>query len=216
VIRWTNPVSEVEDAALFVWTCEGRPALAGTFLWQKGVGVYHEFQSLSLGPLRAERDGESVWVSRRPGIEFAPVPDAPTPADAPNRRLVQMRALAEDYRSEAIKGPPFYGEKSVSKFRLLPKPLLRYCDREHPERDGAIFAFVQGTDPEALLILESRAHASGARWEFAMAPMTGWQAKGWYKEKEVWSVERRHPAHDPTQPYFVAGPFPFDRYRSGR
>lgn len=214
-IRWTNPVSEVEDAALFLWTCEGRPALAGTFLRQKGVGMYHEFQSLSPGPLRAVRAGKPVWISARPGIAFAPVPEAPAPADTSNRRLLQMKAMAEDFRAEAVKGPPFYGENSISLFRLLPRPLLRYSDPDRPEREGAVFAFVQGTDPEALLILENRAHDGGARWEFAMAPMTGWQARGYYKGKEVWSVGRRHPGHDPSQPYFVAGPFPFQDDASG-
>jgi hypothetical protein len=55
--------------------------------------------------------------------------------------------------------------------RLLAKPLLSYHER--PERDGAIFAFVQDTDPEVLLILENRAHGDGTRWEFAIAPMNG-------------------------------------------
>lgn len=208
-IRWSKPVSKLEDAALFVWTCEGRPVVAGTFLWQGDVGLYHEFQSLAVEPLRAERDGKSVWVSPKPGIKFAPVPGAPVPAGTRHKRLIQMKALAEEFRSEAIKGPPFYGENSVYKFRLLPKPLLRYGDQERPELEGAIFAFVQDTDPEVLLLLENRAHGGGTRWEFAMAPMTGWKVKGWHKELEVWSVERTHPAHDPTQPYFVAGPFPY-------
>jgi hypothetical protein len=205
VIRWTKPAGEIEDAALFIWTCEDRPVVAATFLWQKNIGLYHEFQSLSLEPLKAERHGESVWVTTKPGIKFAPVPDAPIPADTRNKRLVQMKALAEEFHSEAIKGPPFYAEKSVYKFRLLPKPLLTYHER--PDRDGAIFAFVQDTDPEVLLILENRAHGDGTRWEFAIAPMTGWQLNAWHKALKVWSVERRHPAHDPTQTYFVAGPF---------
>jgi hypothetical protein len=205
VIRWTKPAGEIEDAALFVWTCEDRPVVAATFLWQKNIGLYHEFQSLSLEPLKAERHGESVWVTTKPGIKFAPVPDAPVPADTRNKRLVQMKALADEFRSEAIKGPPYYTENSVYKFRLLPKPLLSYHER--PERDGAIFAFVQDTDPEVLLVLENRAHGDGTRWEFAIAPMTGWPLSAWHKALKVWSIGRRHPGNDPTQTYFVAGPF---------
>jgi len=209
-IRWNKPVSNIKDAAMFFWMREGRPVAAGTFLWQGGSGLYHEFQSLVPGPLRAERDGKPVWGTVKPGVTFAPVPGAPAPADARNKRLVQMKTLAEGFRTEAIKSPPFYGENSVYKFRLLPRPLVRYADPVRPEREGAVFAFVQDTDPEVLLILENRAHAGGTRWEFALAPMMGWQAKGWYKDLEVWSVGRQHPAHDPAQPYFVAGPFPVD------
>src|SRR5262249_31086756 len=113
-----------------------------------------------------------------------------------------------EFRSEAVKGAPFYAENSVYRFRLLPKPLLRYGDLERRELEGALFAFVQDTDPEALLILENRAHKDTTRGEFAMAPMTAWPVKGWYKDVEVYPIERRHPAPDPTKPYFVAGPFP--------
>jgi hypothetical protein len=121
-----------------------------------------------------------------------------------------MKAMAEDFRTEAIKEPPFYAKHSVYKFRLLPRPLYRYNDPQHPEREGAIFAFVQDTDPEVLLILENRPHGSETRWEFALAPMTGWQLTGWHKDQEVWSIRNRHPAHDPSQAYFVAGPFPIE------
>ena len=208
VIRFSKPVSELQDAALFIWMCEGRPVAAGTFLWQRDIGLYHEFQSLALEPLQAERDGKMAWEPAEPGIKFAPIPDAPAPADTPNKRLVQMKALAEDFHSEATKGAPFYAENSVYRFRLLPRPLLRYSDPKRPELEGVIFAFVQDTDPEALLIVENRARGDKTGWEFAMAPMTGWPVKGWYKDREVWSIERRHPAPDPTKPYFVAGPFP--------
>jgi hypothetical protein len=204
-IRWSKPAGEIEDAALFFWMCDGRPVAAGSFLWQKRVGFYHEFQSLIPGSIRGERGGHSVWATAEPGIRFAPVPDAPIPAESSNRRLIQMRAMAESFRAEAVKEPPFYGKHSVYKFRLLAKPLLRYDDAKP---DGAIFAFVQDTDPEVLLVLQSHPHENGTRWEYAFAPMTGWQLKAWHKEQEVWSIGNRHPGHDPSKPYFVAGPFP--------
>jgi hypothetical protein len=79
-IRWSKAVSELKDAALFVWMFEGRPVAAGTFLWQRDIGLYHEFQSLAVEPLKAERDGKSVWEPAQPGIKFAPIPDAFDPA----------------------------------------------------------------------------------------------------------------------------------------
>jgi len=211
VFRWNNSVSDIQDAALYIWLLDGRPVAAGSFLWQARAGRYHEFQSLALEPLRAERNAEVAWEPAQAGITFIAVPDAPHPADTSNKRLVQMQSLAERFRLEATKGPPFYGENSVYQFRLIRKPLLRYGDSKRVELEGAIFAFVQGTDPEVLLILENRAHGKETGWEFALAQMTGWPVKGWYDELEVWSIERRHPAADPTKPYFVAGPFPDTR-----
>ena len=215
-IRWSKPAGEIEDAALYFWTSEGRPVAAGTFLWQKDVGLYHEFQSLTAGAIRGERDGSLVWESSRPGLVFAPVPSASVPVDSATNRQTQLKALAEEFRAEAIKEPPFYGKHSIYKFRLLPKPLLRYADLNRPELDGAVFAFAQDTDPEVLLILENRPHDRGTRWEYALAPMTGWELKAWHKDVEVWSIGNRHPGHDPTQPYFVAGPFPAQETSKGK
>ena len=39
--------------------------------------------------------------------------------------------------------------------RLLPKPLYRYEPKAGPVIDGAVFAFVMGTDPESLLLIEA-------------------------------------------------------------
>ena len=38
----------------------------------------------------------------------------------------------------------------------MPQPLLRYAAPDSGVIDGAVFAFAEATDPEALLILEAR------------------------------------------------------------
>jgi hypothetical protein len=206
LFRWSKPISEIQDAVLFVWTIDGRPVAAGAFLVTR-LGECHEFQSLALEPLRAERGDKTAWEPALPGIQFEIVPGSPAPAEAANRRLIQMTSLAEQFRIEAMKGPPFYPENSVQTLRLLPKPLLRYGDPKRAELDGAIFVFAHDTDPEALLLIENRERGDKTGWEFAMAPMTSWELKGWHQSKSVWSAERR-PVAEPTRPYFVAGPFP--------
>lgn len=208
LIRFTKVLSEVDDAAMFVWLSNGRPVVAETMLVQRTLGLYHEFQSLALEPLQAERGGKTVWKPRQAGIAFAPVPDCDRPADSAARRFTQMKSLAERFRAQAVKGPPFYAEGSVYHLRLLPQPMLRYRDSQHPERDGALFAFCQDTDPEALLLIESRLRDGQPGWEFAFAPMTGWPVQAFHRDEPVWSVERQHPAKDPELTYFVAGPYP--------
>ena len=57
--------------------------------------------------------------------------------------------------------------------RLLPKPLYRYERPDGPtsSSDGALFAFVLGTDPEVFLLLEA-ADRPGAL-ELAIRPRPG-------------------------------------------
>ena len=49
LLRWTNPVAEEEDAALFLWTRDGRPEAVAQFFVRKDNWM-HEFQSLNLKP----------------------------------------------------------------------------------------------------------------------------------------------------------------------
>jgi hypothetical protein len=140
VFRWSKSISDIEDAALYVWMLDGHPVAAGSFLRLSRLGYCHEFQSLALESLQAERADKSVWEPAQPGITFAPVPDAPTPADTANQRRIQMTSLAEQFPSEAVKGPPFYPENSVHPMRLLPKPLLRFGDPQRPDQGGELRA----------------------------------------------------------------------------
>ena len=112
------------------------------------------------------------------------------------------------FRAEAVKGPPAYSEDSVWKLRLNSQPLLQYRQPDAPDHEGAIFAFAMDTDPEVLLLIENRVRMGKTGWECELAPVTGWSAKAWFKDKFIWEQERQHPAADPTLPYFVHGPIP--------
>ncbi|MGE5193539.1 MAG: hypothetical protein ACM3U2_13680, partial [Deltaproteobacteria bacterium] len=143
--RWNNLIAGTKDAALFLWMADGRPAVACTILWRPELGMFHEFQSLALQPLQAERAGKKEWEVSQPGIRFAPVAGAPQPESTAARRLNQMKKLAGQFSAEVVKGPPAYPEGSVWQLRLLPKPVARYGGSQHPARDGAVFAFCQDT-----------------------------------------------------------------------
>jgi len=206
--RWSNPPADTKDAALFFWIADDRPVAVGTMIWYPKIGFVHEFQSLALESLTAERGGEKVWRPTTPGIKFAPLSDAPRPEATEAKRLVQMKTFAARFRAEVVKGPPAFPEGSVWQLRLLPKPLIRYGNPERLARDGAIFAYCQDTDPDVFLVLEARGEGKDAAWHYAVGPMTGWEATGWWGDKLVWSQKHLNGANDPKLPYFVTGPFP--------
>ena len=53
--------------------------------------------------------------------------------------------------------------------------------------DGALFALVQGTDPEAFVVLESRGQGKDAHWEYAVARFTDLEVRVRLKDREVFS-----------------------------
>jgi hypothetical protein len=200
IFRMDNPVSGTREGAIFLWTDAetGRPE-AAIQVFRTSTGFWmHEWTSLAIGPIVAEVGEDPKWRPSKPGLEFKPLSDAPTPAPTPEARLRQLRALAEGFSaSDNFRG------NGWSQLRLLPKPWLRYGKAGSAVEDGALFAQVLGTDPEVFLVIESRKNpAGGLRWEYALAPMSSFELKVSLKGNEVWTVPWRKSAKDPGDPFF--------------
>jgi hypothetical protein len=187
IFLWTDPTGRPEAAAqVFLHRYQGRPDGE----W------HHEFTSLSTVPFEATLQGARRWWPAEAGVEFKPLPGAPKPAATEAQRLRQMRAMAADFRAEDN-----FGDKGWEVLRLLTTPIARYGKSGKTPEDGALFAFVEGTDPELFLFLEVRKGATGPEWQFALAPMSCWALKAEYKGQVVWSLPLRDTSN-PSKPFF--------------
>ena len=168
VLQWNNPARTGEDGATFVWTDRGQPiAIGSMFRYRVKDTIYtkHEFHSLATGPLTCRVGGETVWKPSSPGIAFAPLPDAPTPALGSKQRTLQMRTFARDFGGILLDE-----KKERSELRLVPKPIFEYEPTDGEVVQGAIFSHAFGTDPEILIILEAaRTAGREPAWRFAIA-----------------------------------------------
>jgi hypothetical protein len=205
-LRWTNTVSGTKDGIVGVWTSGGRPDVVVQFAGYGASWIFH-FESTSLAPLTLNHKGATLWTPKAPGVTLRPIPDAPAPADTPVKRATQMRRLAE--RFEVVDDfHPIYTDPKTERhvLRLLTKPLYRYEVAEKPAAensatgnsaagkpgtgeliDGALFGFVLGTDPEALLMIEAYKSPEATEWRYAFAPMTVYGLVARLDETEVWN-----------------------------
>jgi hypothetical protein len=198
VLRWSNPERNSGDGCLYLFTDKGRPQAALTiYLTEDRKAWNHEFQSLAEQSLVAKKGQAVAWEPDQSGVKFEPAPGAPAPAEAAAGRLVQMRALADRFTATVT----FRGDKSA--LRRLTAPVYRYGDPKGDPLDGAVFAFVQATDPEVLLLLEVRGSGSKAQWHYALARQTMWVLEVEYDGRRVWAVEKWDRAtSNPRQTYF--------------
>jgi len=200
LLQWSNPVSGSFHGSVFLWTDRGRPeVVASIYRWYSRtphLGV--ELHSLASGPVRAEREGRIEWSTDRPGVAFRPIPDAPEPADSPDRRMRQMRDLARQFIAEET------DRNNVSRgLRLLSQPLYRYPATHPYVIDGALFTFAEATDTEILLMLEARRGKDGPAWHYALARMNSVSLRVFHSRREVWSVPTLpwEQVFDARQPY---------------
>jgi len=192
LLRWSNPTNGEVHGSVFLWTRDGCPEAATStykFFDRKQVNV--ELVSLSEFPFRARRSNRLRWTPEA-GITFKPVPDAPPAAEMGQRRQFQMRSLARKYTGAlADRGD----DTTLSQLRLLPRPLHAY-ESSDASREGALFAFVNTTDPEILLMIESRKTARGREWMFAAARMHFCRLQLKFEDKVVWEVTQAAPPWD--------------------
>ncbi|MDR3636294.1 MAG: hypothetical protein P4L84_21000 [Isosphaeraceae bacterium] len=202
VLRFTNTVGSTRDGAVFLWLGDhGRPAAAVQFSLRRDGLWFHELSSLCERPLVAESPRGTVWSPMRGGIEFKPLPGVPKPAGTPEQRLRQMRALAAEFTVEDA-----FRHQDWQKLRMLSKPFARYGEPGSDLIDGALFAYVVTTDPEALLMIEARQAKDGAEWHYAFAPMTIYALRGLRKSDQVWTLPFRDSngiSSNPNEPFYV-------------
>src|SRR5262245_25688718 len=187
VLRWPNPTRDVPDGATFVWTRDGRPLAIGCVWRFRGLGF--AFHSLAQEPVQATRGGKEVWKCDRRGMTLEPFADAPVPAKTAATRAAQIRDLARRFDCRLA-------GRGNEDLRLLTRPVY-VCDLNGDKLpDLALFAFVQGTDPEVILLLETVDTAKGQEWRFALTRRSMVALEAELDGKKVWSVEGSVGARD--------------------
>ena len=212
IIKWSNPVSGA-DGAVFVWTSDGRPvALAKCHLNNRNFYHIETLISISDNRLRMSEAGQVSWEPTEPGVKFATLEDLGAPAATEPLRLAQMRRAVREFRFVDNWGENGGTTKSEWELRLMPAPLLRYSSASEKIIDGALFAFAQGTNPEALVLVEAVESETGRVWRAAPSRLSGYQMRGWHKDRLVLDVEKVQPAIRTAslfQRSRTVSPFPF-------
>jgi hypothetical protein len=187
VLRWSNPARGVIHGNVFLWTRDGRPlVVASLHKWfTPFTHMSHEFQSLTEESLRATFHGKPVWKTSEPGLAFVDLPQAPAPAENEAQRLLQLKQLAKDFTASEKDR-----DETPVELRLLPQPIHRYAAPKKGIINGAMFAFVLGTDPELFLLIEARGeNIASARWKFAATRMNSIELRLRHRDVQVWSRE---------------------------
>jgi hypothetical protein len=203
-LRWSNRVRGQGSmyGLTVIWADAVRPcAIASIYPWAGELA--QDYDSLTREPnLVAKQNGQAVWRPEKAGLEFRAVPDAPPPAESATRRRLQLKELAGRFSLTMVGWNA--DDSDREELRLLPQWLYRYGEEGRDVLDGALFAYVLGTDPEAALLLEAyRANDDQAyQWQFAFVRQTSGGLEARLGDEVVWSAQKRPFEDDPSQPHF--------------
>jgi hypothetical protein len=170
LLRFDNPVSGILDGFVFLWTDGGRPAaLMKSYYNSERASWGRTYISLSTGPIEM-REGDRVqWEPHEPGLAFAALDPSQPPAKSARARLAQMHDLAGRFRvvdNWGLRDPTNWD------LRLLTTPIYRYDVPDQQVVDGAVFAYVLTSSPEAIVLVEARQEVGGPKWYYAVSRAT--------------------------------------------
>jgi hypothetical protein len=184
IFKYTDPARTYVAAAIWKLGEKGRPkALMSTELRRQYGGtprIIYEYLSLTTTPFTA-KGGDVNWSPEGSALEFKAVPEAPQPEKTPERRLLQLRAIARRFGGYEVLG------QERSELRLLPQPIDRYAPSSEERADGALFLLSIGTNPEVALFIET----DGKTWTYAAGRLAGAGKIGLtLDEKPAWEGPR--------------------------
>lgn len=206
-LLWTNNVRGSATGATVLYLADGVPqAVACIYPWEGKLN--HDLDSMSTERLSARRDNQVIWHPTEPGIELQTVTNVQAPAEKPLSRLRQMKAIASRYECTMLGWK--LDKTDREPLRLLPQPIYRYPENHSRYLDGAVFAFVLGTDPEILLKIEAdQKSGESPVWQVAFCRRTSGELEAKLHDQIVWHAAAHPPSSDSEQIHFViASPLP--------
>jgi hypothetical protein len=190
-LRWSNPTAGEVYGDIYLYTNAGRPAAMISYYrwfspdWGKTVEV-HSFHPDKIVGMA---DGVRFWAPLSGGLMYATIADAETPAPNPAGRLLQMRRLADEFAVQ-LQDTRSNSNGVQRTLRRLTQPIYRFpvptTDADYI--DGALFAFVEGTDPELLLFLDAIPIQKAPIWRFAIARLNRDHIRVSHNDKLVWEA----------------------------
>ncbi len=185
VLSYTNPVRSATGSGATFFVLDGvRPIAAVSASIRDGGKAFREMTLLNDTPLEATREDRLVWQPLALAKPWEPVPNAKQPAKNEALRLIQMRRIVRRFEMSLVRE-----DMESGVLRNLSKPIYRYADPDNGVLDSAVFAFVESTDPEALLLLEAGADDAGGSWRYTIARMTSRPSEVLLDNREIWTTK---------------------------
>lgn len=205
ILRWSNPTAGAVYGDIFLYTHTGRPAaLVSYYRWfTPEWGSTIEVSSLHNAPLAATAGATTFWKPQSAELNWEFLPNVDRPAGSANARLTQLRRIAGEFSVNLIDTRA--NEAGVRRsLRRLPQPVFRYPvpSSSADYLDGALFAFVEGTDPEVLLLVEAIAARPSAAWRYSFARLNRDAIQVTRQEQIVWTAPYLdNPSDRSREPY---------------
>jgi hypothetical protein len=192
LFRFSDQARLLPDGSVWGWGTAGRPVMMVEFrTYDRTPGEWgYDLTATSDVQFSADVTGHGRWAPRKSDFKLLPAGDIAPPVTTEAARLRQMKQLARSLNASEL----WKGQRS--ELRLLPTEVHRYSDAASGIVDGAVFIFVVGSNPEAILLVEAHqadgGSAAAGSWKYGLARMSAAEMTFRLGDSEVWKVPEDH------------------------
>jgi hypothetical protein len=198
LLTYNNHANVELDATLWAWGKTGRPIAVAAIHEDRGPKNVWSCEMVSLAdlPISIAAKPGWEWTPASSGVAWKTLPGAPAAGKTAVARSAQIKDIANRFSSTG-----HYRNGNIIELRLMGRPLHRYADPEKGLVDGALIGFVEGTNPETLLLIECRGdNENKPTWHYGFARMSGGHLIARLEETIVWECPDIR-GFDPKRPY---------------
>jgi hypothetical protein len=187
-----EPLEGEERGLLYLWKDEdGRPVAAITGIlmrFSEGDSSWHElheFHSLWDVSIGMHDKGRNVWQPSEAGVTWEKFNVDSKVGKTERLRQLQMKKVARRFEAKMN-----YKDRGEWNLRMIDKPIYNYTYQNENKQSvsGGVFTFCRSTDPEVLLLIESRSKKDGEyEWFWTSACFSDGSSFLSLDGREVWS-----------------------------
>lgn len=199
LLNWKNEIRFGQtNGSLYVWLRDSRVAVVGTIFSHADRNrptsriIARSMLRLCEEEVVGEADKKAFWTPSKTGmLRGQKLAEIKVP-ESSAARLTQMRKIADRFSALIVER-----DGTERQLRLLRTPIYRQDQTPDPPSanpatiDGGLFALVtEGTDPEALLLIEAIQTAEENHWEYSIGRFTVVSVRVSLDGEEIWAPAR--------------------------
>lgn len=194
LFRYSDQPRGIIDGSFWCWHIDGQPVAFQKIEYynrdDESLRWFYCFASASQQRIDAKWGVGEQWTATAPGVKLQTLSGEPAPDGNELRVSFQIKNIARRFSVRLEETAAGTSEQ----LRRIARPIYQYGNLTTAKSMGAVIGFASnGTNPDALLVIQLDREKSGGKWKYGFLQMTIGKLTAKLGDEVVWTAPYRTP-----------------------